>query len=68
VLSGGDDYELVFTAPPAMREAVAQAAQSSVTTVRRVGTVTRTPGLALLDAQGQPLGTRFTSFDHFAQD
>ncbi len=51
-----------------MREAVAQAAQSSVTTVRRVGTVTRTPGLALLDAQGQPLGTRFTSFDHFAQD
>lgn len=68
VLSGGDDYELVFTAPPGMREAVAQAAQSSVTMVSRIGTITRTPGLALLDAQGQPLGTRFTSFDHFAQD
>ncbi len=68
VLSGGDDYELVFTAPQAMREAVAQAAQSSVTTVSRIGTITRTPGLALLDAQGQPLGTRFTSFDHFAKD
>lgn len=68
VLSGGDDYELVFTAPPAQRTAVQQAAQASATSVTRIGTVTRTPGVELLDAQGQPLDAHFTSFDHFAQD
>lgn len=68
VLCGGDDYELVFTAPQTLRETVAQAAQLSATTISRIGTITRTPGLVLHDAQGQPLGTRFPSFDHFAQD
>ncbi len=68
VLSGGDDYELVFTAPPAQRAAVEQAAQASGTSVTRIGSVTHTLGVELLDAQGQPLDVRFTSFDHFAQD
>lgn len=68
VLSGGDDYELVFTAPPARRAAVQEAAQASATPVCRIGSVIRTPGVELLDAQGSPLRQRFTSFDHFAQD
>ena len=64
-LAGGDDYELVFTAPPERRDAVAAAAQASQTRVSRIGTVEAEPGLRLLDALGQPLENRYASFDHF---
>ena len=67
VLAGGDDYELVFTASPAHREAVLQAAQASQTAVTCIGTVTASTVLDLRDAQGQALATHFASFDHFAQ-
>jgi len=68
VLSGGDDYELVFTAPPARREAVETAAHNSQTAVTRIGTVTAEPVVDLRDANGQLVTARFASFDHFAQD
>lgn len=66
VLAGGDDYELVFTAPPAARAAVQVAAQASQTPVTRIGRIEAEPGLRLVDAQGQPLAQRYASFDHFA--
>ena len=66
VLSGGDDYELVFTAPVAHRATVQAAASASQTPVTRIGQVDAQPGLRLLNAQGQPLDHRFRSFDHFA--
>ncbi|RZI65447.1 MAG: thiamine-phosphate kinase [Variovorax sp.] len=65
-LSGGDDYELVFTAPASAREAVAQAARSAATAVTRIGQTERDAGLRLVDAQGAPITQRFDSFDHFA--
>ena len=64
-LAGGDDYELAFTAPPTQRDAVAAASQASSTPVARIGTVLVTPGLQLVDAQGQPVDKRYASFDHF---
>ncbi len=66
VLSGGDDYELAFTAPPAQRGAVQTAALSTQTLVTRIGVVESEPGLRLVDAQGQLIQARFASFDHFA--
>jgi thiamine-monophosphate kinase len=65
VLAGGDDYELLFTAPPACSAAVQAAAQSSNTRVTRIGRIEAEPGLRLIDAQGQALNGRFASFDHF---
>ncbi|MBA4255845.1 MAG: thiamine-phosphate kinase [Polaromonas sp.] len=65
-LSGGDDYELAFTAPVAARDRVMLAAEHTGTTVTRIGTITATPGLRLLDAQGQALRQLPPSFDHFA--
>ncbi len=65
-LAGGDDYELLFTAPPQHRAAVAEAAAQSRTPVMRIGQVEAAPGLRLLDAQGMPVENRFASFDHFA--
>ena len=58
-LAGGDDYELVFTAPPERRDAVVAAAQASQTRATRIGTVMAEPGLRLLDALGQPLENRY---------
>ena len=68
VLSGGDDYELLFTAPPSARAAVQTTALASHTPVTRIGTVEATPGLRLLDAHGQALGgaDKYKSFDHFS--
>jgi thiamine-monophosphate kinase len=65
-LSGGDDYELVFTAPPHQRAAVQAASDHTHTPVTRIGQVDAQPGLRLLDAQGRPLTTQYHSFDHFA--
>ena len=65
-LAGGDDYELLFTAPPRHRAAVAQAGAACSTPVTRIGTVLPTPGLQVVDAHGAPVEQRFASFDHFA--
>ena len=64
-LAGGDDYELVFTAPIAHRSAVAAASQASDTPVTRIGTVQTQVGVRLLDSQGQVTENTYASFDHF---
>lgn len=65
-LAGGDDYELVFTAPASAHAAVRQAAQSAGTPVSRLGRITPQPGLRWLDRAGRPLALQLSSFDHFA--
>ena len=66
VLSGGDDYELVFCAPSSASASVHAAAQASGTRVTRIGRITAAPALVLLDPQGQTVHSQFRSFDHFA--
>jgi len=66
VLSGGDDYELAFTAPVSARQAVQAAARQSDTPVTRIGCIDTELGLRLQDADGQRLSGAFSSFDHFA--
>lgn len=64
-LSGGDDYELCFTAPPAHCEQVLAAAQTCATPVTRIGRIEAQPGLRLVDAGGTALALDHASFDHF---
>ena len=66
VLAGGDDYELLFTAPVAQRDAVQAAARASALPVTRIGQVQSTPGLRLVDENGAEVANTFRSFDHFA--
>lgn len=66
VLTGGDDYELVFCAPPASSARVHAAARASGTRVTRIGRITPVPSLILLDEQGQSVPFSDRSFDHFA--
>lgn len=65
-LAGGDDYELVFTAPAARRSDVLAAAQGCATHVTRIGMIEAQAGLRVLDAQQRVLDLRVASFDHFA--
>jgi thiamine-monophosphate kinase len=66
VIAGGDDYELLFTAPPERRDAVAQAARAAKTPVTRIGRIDSEPGLRIVDAGGHRIDRAFASFDHFA--
>jgi thiamine-monophosphate kinase len=65
VFSGGDDYELAFTAPTSRSDAVREAAQRAGTAVTRIGSIDAAPGLRLLDGAGREVSRRFAGFDHF---
>lgn len=64
-LAGGDDYELLFTAPAAAAAAVATAAASAGVAVTSIGRIEAEPGLRLVDAAGRALPAAFAGFDHF---
>ena len=65
-LAGGDDYELLFTAPPDQADAVQEAANDCDVSITCIGRITSGSGLQVLDAQGLPMSRRFASFDHFS--
>jgi thiamine-monophosphate kinase len=67
LFAGGDDYELVFTAPEECRDKVMAAANGSHTAVTRIGRIVAGgPVPALLNAQGKPMTVLRRGFDHFA--
>ncbi len=65
-LNGGDDYELCFTAPPALRASVEAAAAAAGVTVTCIGRITQQAGLHVTDGSGHALAPASRSFDHFA--
>ena len=66
LLQGGDDYELLFSAAAADRQAVEDAASASGVAVSRIGCIDAGPGLQVVDADGQPVEVAARGFDHFA--
>lgn len=65
VLSGGDDYELCFTASPNKRSAIAQITQDLNLKLTRIGNIRATEGLTVYDAQNQPIALNKAGYDHF---
>jgi thiamine-monophosphate kinase len=59
VLAGGDDYELVFTAPAGAR------LPDVGVPLTRIGRIDAEPGLRVVDAHGRPVAHGLQSFDHF---
>ncbi|MEQ8397208.1 thiamine-phosphate kinase [Thalassobaculum sp.] len=55
-LTGGDDYELLFTAPSIARESVMEAAAAVGAMVGRIGSVEAGQGVRVVDPDGQVLG------------
>jgi thiamine-monophosphate kinase len=65
VLAGGDDYELLFSAPAGAEREVIAAAERAELAVTRIGCIDAAPGMRIVDALGAPLLGRFVAFDHF---
>ena len=66
LLSGGDDYELAFTAPQANRGELQALSGELKLALSRVGSIQAgEPKLQVVDAQGRPMAVE-RGFDHFA--
>ena len=66
LLRGGDDYELLFTAPRSRAGAVREAGARAGVAVTPIGHVTAEPGLVVLGEDGHPHTLPARGFDHFA--
>ncbi|MBY0422712.1 MAG: hypothetical protein K2Q06_10450, partial [Parvularculaceae bacterium] len=61
----GDDYEILFTAPPSSRRAVEMAGKLSKTQVSRIGEAVKGAGAQLIDSGGLPMPEARRGWDHF---
>ena len=64
-LAGGDDYELLFTAPAARRPEIEAAGAATGVPVTRIGAISAAPGLRVLDRHGEAMDSGGPAFDHF---
>jgi len=66
-LTGGEDYELLFCAPPRNRSRIAKLQHGTADLVMtRIGTcVSARSGITVLDSAGKPLSIRAEGHDHF---
>jgi len=65
MLTGGDDYEVAFTAPAGLRDAIAAAAASAGVSVARIGRVEAGAGVVVLDRTGAALDLGKGGWQHF---
>jgi len=64
--TAGDDYELLFTAPPSRRRSVEMAANVAKTDVARVGTIVRGDGgVNLINSDGDAISIKQSGYNHF---
>ena len=68
VLGGGDDYELLFSAPVSARAAVQRAAVQAAVAVSRIGEIQGDAGLRVRWPDGGVSPWAARGFDHFASD
>lgn len=70
-LSGGDDYELLFTVPPGRAAQVSAAGRSAGVALTRIGCIVprvdgrQRPHIGVIDAEGHAVVHTAPSFDHF---
>ncbi len=63
--SGGDDYELIFTAPANKQDEISAIADKAGVQITRIGSVVQQKGLQLLDDSGQLVHIAETGYQHF---
>jgi thiamine-monophosphate kinase len=64
-LAGGDDYELLFTAPPAQRGEIEALTPRLALPLTRIGAIRREPGLHVLDEAGREVPVAKAGWQHF---
>jgi thiamine-monophosphate kinase len=65
-LSGGDDYELLFTAPKKHRLTIEKIAKKTKTATSIIGVITKNTSLKVIDQKGKSILFNPKGFDHFA--
>lgn len=65
VLGGGDDYELLFTAPVEKRGTIAALANDLPLVLTRIGCITDDAGLSVIRADGTAYHPDCLGYDHF---
>ncbi len=66
MLAGGDDYELLFTAPASAREQIAQLSRDLGLRLTAIGQILPGNGEVVVEADGMPLPQSRRGYDHFA--
>ena len=66
ILSGGDDYELCFTAPVAKRSEIEAVADKLGLPLARIGVIVAGGGCKVRTADGSLIQTKEKGYDHFA--
>ena len=64
-LTGGDDYEILFTAPPTASEEIAALSGALGLPLTRIGRIEVGAGVTAVNAQGAPLGLSAGGWRHF---
>lgn len=62
----GDDYEILFTAPSALRRAVEMAGKVSKVSVTRIGDAFKGAGVVLVGEDGVEIPVNAAGYDHFS--
>jgi thiamine-monophosphate kinase len=66
VLTGGDDYEILFTAAPGKSTEIERLGARTGTTITRIGTMLEAgQGVTAIDVAGQPMALSRLGFRHF---
>ena len=65
-LSGGEDYELLFTANSDNKDHILEAALSAGTDITEIGIVTSGPGLEIIGSDGNEIKLKQRGFTHFS--
>jgi thiamine-monophosphate kinase len=66
VLSGGDDYQLLLTAPKNNHKKIIKFAADNKIKISCIGSMTKTKNIAIIKSDGEPLHYKEKGYDHFA--
>jgi thiamine-monophosphate kinase len=65
ILAGGDDYELLFTAPADKDEAIRKLSQQTGVAIHRIGEICQGQGVEIRDESGAKLDYALKGWQHF---
>jgi thiamine-monophosphate kinase len=64
LITGGDDYVVLFTAPSELRGAIEAAEGSQALRLARIGVIEAGKGVTVVDAKGQAIAIPDTGYSH----
>lgn len=64
-LSGGDDYEILFTAKPEHEQKIQQISDKLQLKITKIGNITSSCGVKLINSQGEEVIIEKTGYSHF---